>query len=200
MILKEGATIRSGLVLARKILKEKTEYCYLSLNLKSIDPKEYINKDTLDVVYAKEPLSGDYLTGKGDIIVRLSTPYTAVLINEDTENLVIPSNFVVIKTRAEIILPEYLVWLLNTESVRKKVYENATSNMLGSVTAKYYQNLEIDLPSVSEQQKIADIYCLSRKEISLLYRLAGEKEKYYAQILEQINEQMRKGKRYDNKR
>lgn len=200
MRLKQGATVRSGLVLARKLLKEKTEYSYRSINLKSIDAKGYVKKETLDVVYAKEPLSEDYLTTIGDIIVRLSTPYTAVLIDEATENLVIPSNFVVIRTRSEVILPEYLVWLLNTEFIRKKVYENSTSNMLGSVTATYYQNLEIDLPSVSEQQKIADIYRLSMKEISLLYRLAREKEKYYEQILEQTNEQMMKGKRNDNKR
>lgn len=200
MKLEKNAVIRSGLVLARKHSRVKTEYQYQSLNLKSIDAKGYIKMDNLDVFIAKERLSEEYLTHTGDIIIRLSTPYTAVLITEETENLVIPSNFIVIRTNVQILLPEYLVWLLNTESVRKKVYENSTSNMLGAVNARYYQDFEIELLPIDTQQRIADIYRVSSKEIFLLRKLAEEKEKYYAQILDQVNKQIVKGKRYDNKR
>lgn len=194
MKLQDLASVRSGLVLSRKQAKEPVGYPYRSINLRAIQPDASINLSEVDVYQAKEPLKPEYLSQIGDIIVRLTAPYTAVLVDETTEGMVISSNFVVIRIESEKLLPEYLFWLLNTQSVKRDIYENATSNMLGAVNAKFLAEIEIALLPIEEQHKLAQFYLTSRREIRLLRELAEEKERYYAKFLDQTYKKVKRGK------
>lgn len=194
MKLQDLASVRSGLVLSRKQSKEPVGYPYRSINLRAIQSDASINLSEVDVYQAKELLKSEYLSQKGDIVVRLTTPYTAVLIDETTAGMVISSNFVVIRIESQAILPEYLFWLLNTQSVKHDIYENATSNMLGAVNAKFLAEIEVAVLPIKDQYKIAQIYMSSRHEIRLLKELADEKEKYYAKFLEQTYKKLKRGK------
>ena len=194
MKLQDLASVRSGLVLSRKQTKEPVGYPYRSINLRAIQPDASINLSEVDVYQAKEPLKPEYLSQIGDIIVRLTAPYTAVLVDETTEGMVISSNFVVIRIESEKLLPEYLFFFFNTQSVKRDIYENATSNMLGAVNAKFLAEIEIALLPIAEQHKLAQLYLTSRREIRLLRELAEEKERYYAKFLEQTYKKLKRGK------
>ena len=146
------------------------------------------------MVKVKEPLKEEYLSQSGDIIVRLTAPYTAVLIDETTSGMVVSSNFVVIRVEDKSLLPEYLFWLLNTEKIKRKIYENATSNMLGAVNARFLADFELALLSVEDQRKISQFNLLAKRERQLLRMLADEKEKYYAGVLNQAYKRAKKGK------
>ena len=74
MKLQDLASVRSGLVLSRKQSKEPVGYPYRSINLRAIQSDASINLSEVDVYQAKEPLKSEYLSQKGDIIVRLTTP------------------------------------------------------------------------------------------------------------------------------
>ena len=192
MKLQDLASVRSGLVLSRKQSKEPVGYPYRSINLRAIQSDALINLSEVDVYQSKEPLKSEYLSQKGDIIVRLTAPYTAVLIDETTAGMVISSNFVVVRIESQAILPEYLFWLLNTQSVKRDIYENATSNMLGAVNAKFLAEIEVAVLPIKDQYKLAQIYLSSRHEIRLLKELADEKEKYYAKFLEQTYKKLKR--------
>ena len=127
-------------------------------------------------------------------MVRLTAPYTAVLIDDTTSGMVISSNFVVIRIEDKQLMPEYLFWLLNTQKVKRKIYENTTSNMLGAVNAKFLMDFEITLPPTEYQQKIAQLNLLAKKENQLLRELATEKEKLYSCLLNQAYKRVKKGK------
>ena len=198
MKLGEISDVRSGLVLSRKKAGGKSEYTYYALNLRSIDASGYIDTWQLDLFNSKEELNEEYLTRKGDVIVRMSTPYTAVIIDENTENLVISSNFVLIRQNGGKLLPEYLYWLLNTAKVKHRIYESATSNMLGSVNAKYISDFEVEPISLEQQRQIAEINTLAKREIKLLQMLTAKKEQYYAQIIDDLQKKMRKENKNDN--
>ena len=193
MKLSELASVRSGLVLARKLSKGTTPYQYPLLNLRSVQQDGTIDFLTTDSYHAVEPLKPEYLSSPGDIVMRLTAPYTAVLIDESASNMVISSNFVVIRTEHRLLLPEYLFWLLNTQNIRHLIYENATSNMLGAVTARLLGELEIALLPMDAQEKIAQINGLARRESQLLKQLAAEKEKYCSLLLEQFYTYTKRG-------
>ena len=184
MKLSEVADIRSGLILSRKIDHEKTAYTYPLLNLKSLNTDATINMETLDVFSASEKLNKEYLTRQDDIIVRMSIPYTAVLINKDTEGMIISSNFVIIRCKAEKILPDYLFWYLNTEDIKKDILKNSARNMLAAIRPQYFSDLELLLPSFKQQRLIADINLTAREEIELLKKLQNQKIKYYQKSLD----------------
>lgn len=193
MKLGEVAQVRSGLVLARKQARGRTDYRYPLLNLKCIHPNGYIDTSLCEVFDAVEYLNSEYLTHKGDVVIRLTIPYTAVLITDDLEGYVIPSSFVVVRTNRSVLLPEYLVWLLNSQKVKKRIYEGAVSNMLGAVKPRYFAEFElIDLP-LSRQTILAELNQLAHRETQLLARLATEKEKYYDYVLNQVYVDMKRG-------
>lgn len=187
------AAVRSGLVLSRKQARETAEISYPLLNLRCIKADGIVDMDQLDIYRAKEHLAPEYLSQVGDIVVRLSAPYTAILIDESTAGVVISSNFVIIRADRRKILPEYLFWLLNTQKIKHEIYENTSSNMLGAIKAKYFTEFELDLLSVKDQQKIAALNSLARQETTLLHQLAEEKEKYYARTIERIQKEMKRG-------
>ena len=194
MKLQELASVRSGLVLARKQSREPTDYRYPLINLRCIQPEGIINLNESDIYEAKEPLKEEYLSRRGDIVVRLTAPYTAVLIDDLTSGMVISSNFVVIRIDDKQLMPEYLFWLLNTTKVKRKIYKNTTSNMLGAVKAKFLMDFELTLLSAESQKKIAQLNLLARKESQLLKELAEEKEKLYSCLLNQAYKRAKKGK------
>lgn len=192
------ATIRSGLVLSRKLSPKLSSYHYPLLNLRAIHPDEYILHDCLEVFYATEPLRKEYLTQQGDIIIRLSIPYTAILIDSDMTGIVVSSNFAIVRSNRNYILPEYLLWLLNTPDIKKKIYKSSSSNMLSAVKPTFFAGLEILPPPISGQYKIAKLNLLAKQETRLLKKLADEKERYYAAVMDRAQKNMIGGKHHDN--
>ena len=194
------AAIRSGLVLSRKLSREISSYRYPLLNLRAIHPDGYILPDSLEVFYATELLRQEYLTQQGDIIIRLSIPYTAILIDTDMTGMVVSSNFAIIRLNQKYMLPEYLLWLLNTPDTKRKIYENSSSNMLSAVRPTYFAELEVLLLPLADQEKIAKLNLLAKQEIQLLKKLADEKERYYVAVIEHAQKNMRRKIHDDQKR
>lgn len=193
MRLGDIATVRSGLVLSRKESQERSAIRYPLLNLRSINQGGYIEVEQLDMFLAVEELSPEYLSQIGDIVIRLSIPYTAVLIDETTTGIVVSSNFVIIRTDLKELLPEYLVWLISTHQIKRAIYENTGGNMLGAIKARFFSELEIPRLPIDRQRRIADVNALARKEIRLLRQLADEKESYYNLQINRIHEEMKRG-------
>ncbi len=168
MKLQDLASVRSGLVLSRKQAKEPSEYRYPLINLRCIQQEGTIQLKEADIYEAKEPLKEEYLSQSGDIIVRLTAPYTAVLIDETTSGMVVSSNFVVIRVEDKSLLPEYLFWLLNTEKIKRKIYENATSNMLGAVNARFLADFELAFFQWRISAKSPSLICCPKENANYL--------------------------------
>ena len=198
--LDELVSVKTGLVLARKQAKHPSDVMakYRQLNLKAINSKGYIDENSLEEFCANERLKAEYLTQPGDVIVRLTTPYTAVLIDEEFAGMVIPSHFIVIRTRGRKILPEYLYWLLNTDKVKASILQNISSIMIGTVKPASYAEMEIELLTLDEQRKISKMNVLAKKEIHLLDRLIGQKELYYREAIDKVQKEMRRRKNENN--
>lgn len=187
------ATVRSGLVLSRKQAREPSDIRYPLLNLRSINPGGYIEADQLDVFVAAEYLSPEYLSQIGDVIVRLTAPYTAILVDKVTAGMVISSNFVIIRADRGELLPEYLFWLINTPKIKRSIYENTSSNMLGAIKAKYFSDFEVPSLPIAKQQQIAVMNELALKETKLLRQLADEKERYYSLLIDRAYKETERG-------
>lgn len=201
MRLDEVASINTGLVIARKQARgfAGNVVQYKTLNLRAINNKGFIDDDFLENFEASEKIKPVYMTQTGDVIVRLTFPFTAVLIDEMHIGLIIPSHFVVIRANTQKIIPEYLFWLLNTEKVKKQLQKNINSTMIGTVKPMSYASLNIEQITLKEQRKIADIYLLSKKELMLLEQLMKKKELYYKTAIDKIQKGIRKGYE-DNKK
>ena len=193
MKLEKMAFVRSGLVLGRKQAKDQTEYRYPLLNLRCVQPDGSVDTSLCETFHATEYLNPEYLTHEGDVVIRLTAPYTAVLITRTLEGFVIPSSFIVVRTKTDILLPEYLVWLLNSQLSKRQIYDGAATNMLGGIKPRFFAEVDIDPLPTEQQRAIAQLSALAQQEAKLLRELVAEKEKYYDLTINKIYNKMKRG-------
>ena len=179
MELKNMSEVQTGLVLVRKRAdaKDKDAHKYRMLTLKSFDPKGWLNDGELDVFFSKEKLENKYLTNKGDVIIRLTTPYTAICINESQEGLVIPSNFAIIRLKGQNFIPEFVALFLNSEIIEKKLFKSSISATIPLIKITHLRDIDIPDKQFAVQKKIVELNQLQVEEKMLLSRLMKEKEK-----------------------
>jgi hypothetical protein len=168
------ATIRTGLVLSRKETREgKGEYMCRALNLRSVDEDGQVLAENLDVFYAVESLKSEYFTCEGDVLVRLSAPYTAVLIGNDEAGLLVPSHFAIIRTGGALN-PAYLHWWLNKSKKSFSKFASGSST-LGTISTGNIAEMTLKPPPIEQQSKIGELLHFARKEQQLLSLLAEKR-------------------------
>lgn len=177
MLLSEYADIKSGLLLSRKLAKSfaDSKQMYKQVTLKSINADGTIDMSLIEDYPASDIVSPSYLTREGDVLVRLTEPYTAVLITKEYENLVFSSHFIVIRTNDKKLDSGYLAWLLNDDSTKIQLKKNESGTALALIKRSNYENLKIEQIPLSKQKQIADINMLLIKEANLLRQLAEQK-------------------------
>ena len=193
MKLESMAFVRSGLVLGRKSSQDRSEYQYPLLNLRSIQPDGTIDVSLCEIFFSTECLNPEYLTRDGDVVIRLTAPYTAVVITQETEGFVIPSSFIVVRVKRNMLLPEYLTWLLNSQISKKQIYDGAATNMLGGIKPRFFAEIDIDPLPTEQQRVIAQLSALAQREAKMLRDLADEKEKLYDYTINKIYNKMKRG-------
>lgn len=197
MILENVATIRTGVVTTRKKTEKKTaiEHKYKLLNLKCASPTGYLDLQHIEEFSAMEQLKSEYFTQMDDIIVRLSTPYTAIIITrEEWCGYLVPSHFAIIRVDKDMAYPEYILWLLKRESTRQKILQNISgSGAFGTINSKFFNSLPVRNLPLSKQKIIGQMQILSEKEQELLRKLAYQKEIYNKLLVDEIYDSVKRG-------
>lgn len=180
------ADIMVGLVLKRKeaevgVMKK---YNYKALTLKSFNAEGWIDKKYLDDYESSEILDNRYLCLKDDVIIKLTPPYTAVTVSEETKGYVVPSQFIIIRLIDKTLIPEYLALYLNSEKVKKHISITATGMTVPMIKTGTLREFEIPILSLNKQTQIAEVSKLFVKERHLLYQMISEKEKFYQALTE----------------
>ena len=197
MTINDIAVVRTGLVTARKKKDAASlgAYKYQLLNLRCIANEGYIDKDYIEPYELSEELKDDYLTRMGDILIRLSAPYTAVLINKpELCGIVVPSHFAIIRVDERYALPGYVFWVLRREKNKITMMQNSSgSTAFGTISSGLISSLPITLLPLHEQQIMGELLCLSEREQELLQKLSEEKKTYNTLLLNQIYDNMKRG-------
>lgn len=197
MILENIATIRTGVVTTRKKATDKTTaVCeYKLINLKCAAPAGYLDLQYAEVLSVTEQLKSEYFTQMGDILVRLSTPYTAIMITkEEWCGYLVPSHFAIIRVNKNSALPEYILWLLKRESTKQKILQNISGNgAFGTINSKFFNTLPVRNLPLNKQYIIGQMQILSEKEQELLQKLTVQKEIYNKMIVDKIYDSVKRG-------
>lgn len=188
MKLGDFASISSGLVTKRKQAVGVSEIIneYQVLTLKSFEQGGWLNTKELEVFKSNEDLDKKYLTKLGDVIVRLSSPYTAIVIDEKNIGLLIPSLFVAIRLRNDKVLPGYLSIYLNSEHMKRINAKSSIGSAIQVIKTSILKDSKIFIREIDEQRKIIELNSLIIKERVLLEQLTEEKAKYHNAILNKI--------------
>ena len=197
MLLENIATIRTGIVATRKKADENATkiHEYKLLNLKCAASAGYLDLQYAETFKTTDLLKQEYFTQMDDILVRLSAPYTAIMITrKEWCHYLVPSHFAIIRVDKTVASPEYILWILKRESTRQKILQNISgSGAFGTISSKFFSALPIrDLP-LNEQQLIGKIQLLSEKELELLHKLTAQKEIYNKLLVNKIYDSVKRG-------
>lgn len=197
MTINDIAVVRTGLVTARKKKNDSSlkTYEYRLLNLKCIANEGYIEKTYIEPYELSEELKEDYLTRMGDILVRLSAPYTVVMINQpDLCGIVVPSHFAIIRVDKRYAVPEYVFWSLRRDKNKIIMMQNSSgSTAFGTISSGLISSLPITLLPLQVQKKVGNLMILSEREQELMRNLAIEKKTYNTLLLNRIYDNMKRG-------
>lgn len=187
--IKDIAEVGSGLVVARKkaVHEEDIIRTYKQLNLRSINKNGFIELDELEILNAKEIVDDYYLSHEGDIIVRLTDPFTAVYITKDTEGIVISSNFCIIRCSNKYS-PDYLSYYINSDTSKKLLLSNLQGSIMKNINMSSVGELQIPEIPLEKQKIIGKLLRAQTKKIIVLNRILELEEKQQKAILEKIEQ------------
>ena len=171
-----------------KILKEVVENIFIAPLCKnsengtinvvkpSIINNGLIDEEKFDKCEYDEKFEKSFLK-KGDILFQAKgNKIEATLINKDYENLI--SNQIYFNVRvSQEILPEYLVWYLNSEEAKLYYEKNTSGATVKSINKKVLEHLKIEIPSLEKQKELVSLISgfLIEKEKTLKYLEKKEK-------------------------
>ncbi|MCL2177181.1 MAG: restriction endonuclease subunit S [Firmicutes bacterium] len=184
MLLKELADIQTGLVLSRaraiKSNKRQQVFTLSSVTQNGIIKEEFNEMEVMEQVNEK------YLSREGDLIIRLSLPSFAALIDKENENILIPSQFAIIRIRNDVIVPGYLNIYLNSNEINTVIGKKAEGTVIKVLSVKQLGEFEIPIPPLIHQQKIVKLFNLIKRHSGLMGQLdekEKKKNKYYIEKL-----------------
>lgn len=182
------SSITTGQVIKRKEARpgDVDAIQYRILTLKSFDEDGFLVKEELDTFKAFEEIESKYITSKGDIVVRLSMPFTTITIDKESEGILIPSLFVVIRINCNDILPSYLSLYLNSNKMKKQYIREARGSAIQILKTSAFKEFEIMIPDMSIQEQAVTLNELMVREKRLLQLLIEENNKRNQIILEKI--------------
>ena len=126
------------------------------------------------------------LLKKSDIIfcTRGNHNYNIIINDNSLDKTIVASQFLIIQVNDNNkIIPEYLSWFLNQPPTISYFKSNRQAGAVPLINKKTLSDLEIKLPSISIQRKIANISSLLIEEDFLLKKIQSKKEKMINQIL-----------------
>ena len=123
----------------------------------------------------------------GDIIFRSrGQTNTAALLNEDTKNTIVAAPLFRVRPDIKKVVSEFLLWWINQPSSQSYLASRSKGTMVKMVSKQGLENLEINLPSLERQAKIAEFFSLSVREQQLLEAIKNHKAIYAQGILMQM--------------
>jgi restriction endonuclease S subunit len=181
-----GIKIIGGQILTRVIADEKGNDEIIetrrTIVAKSI-ASGYLDDDNIVINNYKTRCDEKRITKVNDIVIKITTPFAAALIDEAHEGLLVSSFCMIINNLPDNLLPEYLVAYLNSEEGIAHVSANMRESTMATISILSLKNLEIVIPSMDKQKKIAKAFNVYLNNLILTQKLISlSKEKLEALI------------------
>lgn len=181
MKLEKIANISIGIMQNREEKKDG-QLEYKIFNIKNyeynVDYPEFNTDKNLD----------DKLTKEGDILFRLVYPNKVILVEKEQENLLVPSQYCIIRPDITKVNPIYLKWYLESNKGDANIRMELRGSSIQKISVTSLRNIEIPLLEIKKQKAITDLIKLWEEEKNVLEMLIEDKELLYNNIIEEMIE------------
>lgn len=127
------------------------------------------------------------LTHEGDIVVKLSAPYNAVIIDKEHEGMLVSSFCSIIRNVNEID-KRYLVAFLNSDVAQTQLKNSVVGTVMSILSNGKLGELEIPVPSLEKQEEIGSYFEKTVKNRILLAKIIKLEEQKLAALIANLEE------------
>ena len=131
-----------------------------------------------------------YFVRQGDVLlIARGNQHRAVWISSNFPQTVAVSNFFIIRTYQEEVIPAYLAWYLNSKPAQYFFQRHKMGSNILSLQKRDLERLEVPIPQIGIQERIGYVYSLMLREKVLVATVQEQRERLFeAQMLRIVNE------------
>lgn len=178
MYVKQITNIQTGV-----FAKPKEDGDIVYLQVKHFNEEGFLKTQLIKDLDFKD-VSKKHLLQSGDVLfASKGIKNFATVYEAHNEPAVASTSFFVLRLTSNQLLPNYLAWYLNCETVQSKLKSQAIGTAIPSISKNVLEDLEITIPNVEIQKVILQITKLRNKEKALKQKIETLREK---QIQQQI--------------
>ncbi len=183
--LKDIARISSGVTFRSRVEASKDGNVRV-IQMKNLGDDNFVHlKESIHIHHSKS--KPNQLARLGDIIFRSRGQInTAALLQEEAENTIVAAPLFRVRPDTRKVMPEFLLWWINQPSSQSYLASRSKGTRVKMVSKKGLENLEVNLPSLEQQAKVAEFFSLSMREQQLLEEIKNRKAIYTQGILMQV--------------
>ena len=177
MQLKKMAVIQSGYISRGKI-EPMDSGSYFLLQARDVDADRLSYQAEGMVRFSPELSPKDQPLQRNDILfmARGSRNYS-ILLKEIPKPVLAAACFFIVRISRKDVLPDYLFWHLNQAPADNYFRRQSGRGVhMPVVKRSVLENIDIPVPPIEEQKKIAELNGLLQKEIGLLEALAQKRK------------------------
>lgn len=101
--------------------------------------------------------------------------FVAALVPHLSEDLLVAAPMIRIEVEKDVLLPEYLVWFINSSYGAAYFKEFAKGTAMPLISKSVLEKMPVKLPSLESQKNIVDLVELNKREQRLLSEIATRK-------------------------
>lgn len=191
-IVQYNEGIRTGLVLSRKKSKqtEENKYPYKSISLSNINELGFVDADDY-IVYLKEEIDEKYFAQEGDILMRLSDPFTAIYVDDKLAGTLISSMFTCIRvSQNKNTSSKYISIVLNSQETKNQLRRVQSGTNIATANTKTILEINIPIVNLEKQKDIEGIWDITIQEQRLLIEFIEKKVQLLNGIINNLTNNM----------
>ncbi len=176
--LKDFAEIIGGQIMTRaKIENPNDEIIEVRKVImpKAIQDIGLIDADLLQEEEFKIAIDEKKLARAGDIVIKLSSPYDAAMVHEESAGSVVPSFCAIIRIKESIttyeLISDYLLAFLNSSRCKDQLNKQVQGAVVSILSVGKLREIEVPVPAANRQHAIGSEYGETQEKIAILKRI-----------------------------
>ena len=182
MLLRDIAEIFSGYAFRERVGASPAGDT-LVIQMKNIDSNDSLQLN--DVPRVSIPgLNERQLLRSGDLLLRARGLFhTAAVVTQSIERAIAAAPLMVIRLKSSLAQPDYLRWFFNQRATQAELVKLAAGSHVQTLGKVAIEELEIPLPPLDHQSRIATLAELGLRERAVAMTIAKKKERVLEEIL-----------------
>ena len=180
--LKEIAEIQMGYSFRSKLLGQQDSNVAV-IQMKDLTEANTVDTSSLIKIYLDKS-DERHLIKKSDLVFRSrGQNSTAAIMDKELQNVVLAAPLLKIRINTKVILPEYLLWVVNNPESQCWFSKRREGTHGGMINKKVLEEFEVLIPTLETQKDLLEISNLMMDEEQIMDRLSVLRKHYNSHLL-----------------